>query len=297
MRLPNFLIIGAMKSGTTVLYDALTQHPQVFMSGIKEPGFFCVDDHGEVVAALEGAEPYALNLASYRRLFDDAGRAIAIGEASTAYLHTPGTAERIYALIPAAKLICVLRNPIERAYSHFLFLTRKGIENIADFTTALAMEEQRVTQQLPFGHYTRIGFYSQHLQRYFSVFPRAQMGIYFFEDLIKRPDTFYPEVCRFLGVSDEFQPDTTIRRNPSGLPKRKWLNDLISKPNPVRDFVQPRLPRRLYKLATTLRDRNLARPSMPLAARRRLAALYGPEIEALQTLLGRDLSHWLEDVQ
>lgn len=293
IRLPNFIVIGAMKAGTTILYDALDQHPQVFMSAIKEPYYFCVDEFGETANTLEGANASITNLDEYSRLFAEADKAIAVGEASTAYLHTPGTAERIHDLIPDVKLICMLRDPVERAYSHYLFLIRKGIETEPDFRNAYRREEERIVSNVSFGQYLNIGLYYKHLVRYLCIFPRDQVGIYLFDDLRHDEENFYVDAFSFLQVNPHYRPVTDIQRNPSGIPKNKWLNNLISRPNPVRDFLQPRLPRSLYRLITKLRDKNLSKPALAPDMRRELVTFYREDVEALQLLLDRDLSHWL----
>jgi hypothetical protein len=295
MPLPNFLIIGAMKAGTTLLWDVLSQHPDVYMSKLKEPNYFaCLS---EDTPDLEGVREPIRHLADYQSLFTHAGSAVAIGEASTSYLHTIGTAEHIHQLLPTVKLICVLRNPIERAYSHYLFLARRGLELESSFAAALAQESLRSTQGVPFGRYLAIGQYYQHLQRYLQVFPREQFYICLFEDLTKRPAEIYPEIFDFLGISNIFVPDTTIRRNPSGLPKNRWLDSLISQPNPLRNFIQQRLPRWLYQRITTLRDMNLAKPPLEADLQQRLVEHYRQDIEALEILLERDLTRWLQPTQ
>ena len=294
MHKPNFLIIGAMKAGTTIVYDALEQHPEIYVSKVKEPHFFSQGKEAEAMVSLEGDTCYTTDYATYLQLFTDVQQQKAIGEASTSYLHVPGTAQRIQHRLPDVKLICILRNPVARAYSHYLYLFRQGVEPLADFAAALAREEERIADHAGFGWYTRIGLYSQHLQAYFAHFPQTRIRVYLFDDLIANQEAFYVDLYRYLNVSDTFRPDTSITRNPSGIPKNWWLNNLISKPNPVRDFLQPRLPRVLYRLGTSIRDRNLSKPTMPAEVRQALIAYYRPEIDRLQHLLNRNLASWLE---
>ena len=122
MTLPNFIVIGAAKAGTTVLYWALAEHPAVFMSAVKETNYFAygVDDTGRLLYGDPEVHHFPVqSLKDYERLFADAGDAVAIGEASPIYLECPQAAGRIRALLPAARLICGLRHPVERAYSDY----------------------------------------------------------------------------------------------------------------------------------------------------------------------------------
>jgi hypothetical protein len=292
MTLPNFLIIGAMKAGTTLLWDVLSQHPDVYMSQVKEPHYFALVS--EETPSLEGTQGTIRQLTDYQTLFTAAGSAVAIGEASTSYLHTHGAAEQIYQLLPTAKLICVLRNPIERSYSHYLYLARRGVEPERSFAAALAQESTRISQGVPFGRYLTIGHYHQHLQRYLQLFPREQLYICLFEDLTKRPAEVYPEIFDFLNISNTFLPDTSIRRNPSGVPKNRWLDQLIAQPNPLRNIIQPRLPRWLYQKVTALRDMNLAKPPLDVELQQSLVEHFRQDIESLEELLQRDLTTWVQ---
>jgi hypothetical protein len=292
MTLPNFLIIGAQKAGTTLLWDVVDQHPEIYMSKRKEIHYF-TSLCGNVLA-LEGDRVSAHDLASYQSFFQASNGAVAIGEASTSYLHTPGVAEQIKKLLPDVKIISVLRNPVERAYSHYLFMVRHGLETEQRFADALAKEEERIAQGVPFGRYRQIGRYYEHLQRYLHCFPREQLHICLFEDLIKRPAETYAEIFDFLGVSKDFVADTSVRRNPSGIPKIRWLDRLISRSNPLRDAIQSHLPRWLYQSITRLRDANLAKPPMEPEVRLLLTDYFRSDIESLQGLLDRDLSKWLQ---
>ena len=292
---PNFFIIGAMKAGTTLLWDVLNQHPQVYMSKRKEPHHFSYLAAGSRPLILEGANPPITDTADYAALFHEAGAARAVGEASTSYLHTPGVAKLLHGAYPDAKLICVLRNPVERAYSHYLFLVRQGVETLPTFAEAIAAEETRAAQGLSYGRYTGIGRYHAHLQPYLTYFAPARVHICLFEDLIRPPgQSYYPIIFNFLEIDPTIQVDTTILRNPSGLPKHKWVEALFSRNNPLRRAIEPWLPRRLYRLATAVRDRNLTKPPMPPEIRRHLQELVRSDILALQEVIGRDLSGWLQ---
>lgn len=145
--LPTFLVIGAAKAGTTSLYHYLGQHPQVFMSPVKEPGFFALEGHpldfrGPGDEWLRQATTTTLE--AYQKLFEGVRDEPAVGEASVLYLHHHAAPEAIARYVPDVKLVAVLRDPVERAYSAFLYQTRNGREPLADFEEALRAEPRRI---------------------------------------------------------------------------------------------------------------------------------------------------------
>ena len=172
MSMPNFLIIGAAKSGTSSLYAYSKQHPEIYMSSLKEPRFFAFE--GEKVDFCgPGSDVFnqetITNLEAYRALFNRVSDEKAIGEASPAYLCVPKAAECIYHYIPDVKLIVILRQPAERAYSSFLHTVRAGVEVNTDFTHALQEEEKRILNNWGFiWRHKTLGFYYPQLKPYFD---------------------------------------------------------------------------------------------------------------------------------
>jgi Sulfotransferase family len=170
--MPNFLIIGAAKSGTTSLYHYLNQHPQIYMSPEKEPEFFALEgrkldfdgpDGKEVInRRIQRNRP--TNIEEYRALFEGVSGETAIGEASPWYLYSVQAPSRISYYIPGVKLIAVLRNPVERAYSLFLYLRLRGQEPLSDFSQALQAEEVRKRDNWEWWwYYKDVGFYHAQL--------------------------------------------------------------------------------------------------------------------------------------
>jgi hypothetical protein len=147
--MPNFLVIGAGRSGSTSLYHYLAQHPQIFMSPVKEPKFFALEGH-----ALDFRGPgderirvdTTTTLTAYRSLFDGVRGELAVGEASTLYLSHEAAADAIARHVPEMKLIAILRDPAERAHSAFQHLTRDGYEPLANFEDALCDEPRRMAE-------------------------------------------------------------------------------------------------------------------------------------------------------
>ena len=199
-------ILGAAKSGTTSLYHYISQHPDVFMSRIKEPTFFCDLQGGQCVK----------DAVRYFGLFDEAGKEKVIGEASHAYLSNPASARILKALFPYAKFVIILRNPADRAYSLYHHMRRAGFEKANSFEKALVEEEWRVRSQdfkSRCNHYYynylyfRSGCYGEQIDRYFSLFSETQFLILTLDQLKESQEASIGKIFRFLDVSDEFVPD------------------------------------------------------------------------------------------
>jgi hypothetical protein len=292
MTMPNFLIIGAMKSGTTALYYYLAQHPQVYMSPVKEPDFFCFEGRASRDNSAERIE-------AYRGLFEDVSDEKAIGEASHCYLYEPEAAARIQQHLPEARFIAILRDPVERAYSHFLHMVRNGAEPLTDFRQALREEEARAYHNRGFQDYVGRGLYHDQLKRYFDAFGRDRVKVYLYEDLSNEPVGVLQDTFRFLKVDDSFVPDVSVRRNVSGSPRYKTLDKFLRRQSPIKDALKIHLPAglrwRLSKAFDDLKTRNLTQPPpVQSEVRRQLIRAYRDDILKVQELIHRDLSGWLE---
>ncbi len=299
MTLPNFLIIGAAKSGTTALYQYLKQHPQIYMSPIKEPHFFGLE--GENLN-FQGptAEQYEnrsiTNIEDYRALFQGVLDEIAIGEASNSYLYLSKAPERIKYYIPSAKLIAILRNPVDRAYSSFLNLMRTGGEPLNDFPRALREEETRIRSNWGFLHrYQDLGFYYVQLKRYFEIFDSTQIRVYLYDDLRNNPVRVLQDIFKFIGVDVAFVPDMSTKFNVSGIPKNKVLHNFLTGENPIKTIFRPFLPANLRaKLINRYYEKGLDKPQLSAEVRHQLIHIYREDILKLQDLSQRDLSGWLK---
>jgi Sulfotransferase family len=317
--LPNFFIIGAAKSGTTALYYYLKQHPQIYMSAVKEPRFFAFEPEDLTFGGPGDMELHRrtiVNMDKYLALFRDVSDELAVGEASPVYLCSPKAARRIRSLVPDARLITILRHPVERAYSHFLHQIRDGVETLTDFSEALDAEEQRARDNWEYRwRYKEIGCYTEQLKKYYDTFDRSQMKIYLYEDFDTHPQGVLHDLYRFLGVDETFTADTSTRYNTSGVPRSKVVHTVLSRlqkatrktfdgvPQPKDEpAAQTQLLGRVGKfsliekarrMGLKLRDSNLAKPQLRPEVRQRLLEYYREDILALQDLIRRDMSHWL----
>ncbi|HAW53174.1 MAG TPA: sulfotransferase [Flavobacteriales bacterium] len=291
MTLPNFIIIGVAKAGTTSLFRYLNQHPQVFMCPIKGSNFFGYEDALNWKWADEGAPPLlrhfqVTTFEAYEYLFAEASDEIAIGEVSPQYFRCPTAAEKIHNHIPDVKLIASLRNPADRAFSGFLMRTRRG-EAVGSSHDELTIESSHVKE----------GFYYRRLKRYFDIFPRDKIKISIFEEFKQDPTKTVIDLFNFVGVDESRKPDTSTKYNPAGIPRVRWLNRFFYHPTLV-GAAKSILPKNLQMIAKRVRQKNLISPPVfPPELRSDLLKLYREDILKLEELLDRDLSIWLDGIE
>lgn len=294
--LPNFLIVGAAKSGTSSLDKYLSQHPDIYIPPKKEAHYFSAPSLPPKFQGPgdEGMNDYTIrDKQSYERLFDNVRSERAVGESSVFYLYYPGTAERIYAGIPNAKIIVLLRNPVDRAFSAYMHLVRDEREHLS-FEESLQQEEQRLSLDYePMWLYKNLGLYSQQVARYFDVFGRAQVKVILFEEFIRNPQTVVTDVLNFLGVDPSEPIDTSIQYNESGQPKSRWLYNFISKPHGVKELIKPLFPAAVReRLGIRAKSLVLEKVSMNSATRYELEHYFANDSTQLEAVLRRDLSIW-----
>jgi len=302
MTLPNFLIVGAAKSGTTALYRYLLQHPAIFMpTGIKETFFFSSINkdtykHPRSVYAMDAVE----TLEGYEALFSGADVCQARGEACVAYLyfHEKSIPRIRQVLGTGCKFIITLRHPVERAFSNYLHHSRDGLENVS-FESALAQEEGREQQEWWWGfQYKKMSMYCSQVEAYLDAFGENNVKIVLYEDISTKPVETLQDIFAFLGVHRDFVPDTSRRFNVSGIPKNKLLHGLLNRPNILRSVLQAVVPvtwRRKIRgsqMVSGINQQNLAKPKMDAETRAVLLKYFEKDIDRLASLIGRDLSAW-----
>jgi len=211
-RLPNFFIIGTMKGATTSLWNYLGQHPEIFMSPIKETRYFAVKsfapDKVEIIKRHPLWKNTITSLDEYYRLFEGVKDESIVGEASPLYMAYPFVSKNIREMIPEARILACLRQPAERAFSHFQHNRALGFEKRADFINAVYDDGR-----LNYAGYYRLGFYAEQLESYFEQFPENQIKICYYDQLVQDPEGVLSSIFDFLGIDPSFTPDTSVLHN------------------------------------------------------------------------------------
>ena len=313
MPYPDFFIIGAPRSGTTSLYSYLNQHPQIEMSSQKEAGFFhFADQLPDFVgmAGLYGPDLLAESLkrfdrarrlsvvddATYHQLWSDNPGVLARGEATPTYLFDEAAAASIESRLPGSKLIVILRNPADRAYSEYLQALRLGLENRRSLEDALAAEPSDIDEYW-WGarRYVRSGFYARNLGRYLAAWPRERVRIYFYEQLYDDVGSLLQNCFAFLGVDPETEIDSSTRHKTGFVPADGLLVSAARSDGVLKRSVRRVLPwsirRRLYH---AIMSREKAEPpAFSHQTRSALVDAFRDDISRLQQITGRDLGVWL----
>jgi hypothetical protein len=287
--LPNFIVIGAAKAGTTALYWYLAEHPAVFMSRVKETNFFAynVDSDGRLLYGDPDVHRFPVKTQEeYEALFQKVGSATAFGEASPLYLESPQAAARMRAIVPEARIVCSIRHPVDRAYSDYLmYLRRRGREfDPGRELTAAA------TWARPDSRWMQVSRYHPQLERYFDAFPRERIHVLLFDDIRRGAIEATQAVYRFVDVDPSFVPDLGTPHAPGGVPAVPLLEGLLSKAASLRPWV----PTTAAKWVRRMRAKTLRKaPALPSGLRSELTAHFRDDIRRTSELIGRDLDHWL----
>lgn len=234
---------------------------------------------------------------AYLDLFADAPIDAVTGEASAMYLYEERAAKQIREMCPGVRLVAVLRNPVDRAYSSFMHLRRDDREPLSSFRDALDAEDLRVQNgYAPLWHYRRMGLYTEQLARYGDMLDDGRLRVYLFDDLIANPMDVLDDVLHHIGVDPSVDLDASKRYNASGVARSQWLHNFVSRKHPVKEWFKHILPDSLQEtIGRTIKSANLAdKPRLPDNVRQELAAFYEPEIRRLQDVTGLDVSHWLQ---
>jgi hypothetical protein len=299
VRGPDFLVIGAAKAGTSAFFDALCSDPRVFQPPVKEPLYFAL---GGVAPSFEPSDYGAIvrhqarwEAGDYEALFAGAGDRLR-GEASTIYLYSPTAPAAIAEQAPEAKLIAVLRDPVERARSAFAHLRRDGFEPLDDLRAALDAEDLRVKcGYAPLWHYRRGGMYGEQLERYLERFDRDRILLIRYEELAARPQEAVSGALRFLGLDPVPTGAFTRRLNPGGEARSARLQRLLVGPNALKRVARRVLPaparRRIWR---TLLARNVRavddRIDPELEAEMR--GWFADDLRRVERITGWDLRAW-----
>jgi hypothetical protein len=293
MRLPDFMIIGAAKSGTTTLYEYLCRHPQIYMSTPKEPEFFARD------------KVYSKGLEWYSSLFVDASSSQLTGEASTIYTRYsqfPKTAERIYQVSPHIKFIYIMRHPVDRAYSHYVQRIKTSQNTKSQLKVNKTFEESLSENSL----FIDSSNYMMQIEHYLQYFPQQNFLFLLMEDLLKNSQNTLTQICQFLGIDDKFDllQNTPVAANIAEDHFTRFIRSRMTEPLravPGVSLFASTIPQSTKDTAYQLLRKLPYRKSiekeysprpMLLETRQMLIEKFAEPNRKLADFLDRDLSHW-----
>ncbi len=304
-RLPDFVVIGAGKSGTTSLNEYLKEHPQIFMSTRKEPNFFAYEMAKEEDFDLESSKEFyrdsVLKLDDYLELFKGSKESQLLGEVSNTYLNSEMACERIKHYIPNTKLIAILRHPADRLFSRYSHYVREGLlpedgglDKVFDKTTSWWLRPDMITEGLYYGQ----------LKRYYDNFPQENIRVYLYENFINDTAGVVEDIFKFLAIDPSIKVATDIVYNKSGTVKNKAVDNLVGQNSPLITTlkkVAPGLHRwmkdnvLINRWLYNLRNKNLQKADFSPSLRKEIVdKIYAEDIKKLGNLIGQDLSHWLK---
>lgn len=304
---PNLFIIGAPKCGTTSLYAHLRQHPQVFLTEPKEPNHFAYAFGNPY--NWPSHNPYR-NREDYLSLFQSTGSAAYVGEASTCYSLMPHVASAIREFAPDAKIIALLREPVQRAWSMYLFWHQFNPRcqhiDIDDFRQRfladdLVTEHDRLQSQ-SVKWLRGAGMYWENLRHYYYNFPSDQILLLQYDSFMTQPQTTLDRVCQFLGIED-FRINPHLRENKTAVPKFRGLYNFINNDasHPLRVFAKQIIgrfvsPQLIKRIANRLLLQIESRRTLPAALIQELSAYYNDDLQCLMASTGFDTRPWLKAV-
>lgn len=303
-RHPNLFVIGAPKCGTTSLYAYLRQHPQIFLTEPKEPNHFAYADNNPY--NWPKSHPY-WNLDAYLTLFKAAGNSQIVGEASTCYSLMPHAARAIRQHNPQAKILAILREPVQRAWSMYLYWhqfnhTCQSV-NYDDFRHRFIADDLMTDHEL--GHTKRVkwlrgaGMYWENLQHYYREFPADQIYLLQYDEFIQQPQMSLSKLCTFLDV-ESYQFDTSFRENKTVVPRFRRLYNFINLDvhHPLRSVAK----RVLSKFLLAAKVKQLANhallssegpKSLPESLVAELSSYYQNDLQQLTDSTGFDTRPWM----
>ncbi|MCO5249644.1 MAG: sulfotransferase [Chitinophagales bacterium] len=312
---PNFFLIGTVKGGTTSLFHYLSQHSEIYLSPIKEVNYFSRKDidetkfskdyrhdiHIDLKKYFEEGMSYPVHIAhitneeDYLHLFSKVRNEKAIGEMSLSYMLYENTPKEIYKAYPQAKILAILRNPAERAFSQYVMNLKQGkiLEN--DFLKEIVEDDKRQVKGWGANHqYLMIGKYYEQLKRYYDIFPKDQIKVFLFDDFKTNPNAVVKEMFDFLAVDSNLEIDTSKKVNEGGVPKLKKINYFLNQTGII-SWAKNNLPRswRTPFKKWMYKTDEKAVPAMSLDERKFLITYYKEDILLLEKLINRDLKAWL----
>lgn len=282
---PNFFIVGAMRAGTTSLYEYLKKSKFVYLPSIKEPNYFTsfVDPKLLLTKPIRDEKKYL-------ELFKNVKNEKAIGDSSPTYLWDPKSAEMIYKKIPNAKIIIILRNPIERAFSHYLMLFGRGMTKLS--FEQVIIESKDIADDDFSGRVINGGFYSKQIKRYLDIFPKNQIKIIIFEEFANNTKKAVQDILDFLEVEDSPPESVNTIYNQYTEP-RGGISSSIMRSNKIKKFGKKILPTSLgQSMMNDVLGKKVEKPKLSDKLSKILENIYREEIIEIEKILDID-TQWL----
>lgn len=294
---PDFIIIGGAKSGTTSLFRYLGQHERVSLPEMKEPEYFA---YGTREMPSPGFKDTVEELEHYKSLFDGREERTITGEASPAYLYFSHVAEELRDALPNVKLIAILRNPIDRAYSHYHNARRALTEPLATFQEAANAELKVLNEEWKVGDhprpYLRFSLYGRQLKRYYDQFPDTQIKVISFERFVKRTEETVADILSYLGLQSKIGTDLQgMRKTNSGFTFRsirvyKTFQPMSNFSKSLRACIGGSLFSFIRGAVAKLNRKSI--PPLPSATREKLREVFAEDVQRLRSLTGKEFSLW-----
>lgn len=278
--LPNFMIVGVEKGGTTSLYHYLNQHPDIYFPTVKEPNFFST---GRGISTQE----------EYEALYSGRDTETVIGDASVSYFHDPAAAQRIQALIPDCRFLLILRDPVDRAFSHYHMLIQQRAIPKRPFRDALVEAEAS-------GSYLNTGIpnshYADSIESYFRCFGSDAFSIHKYADYKSNNAKTTKTMLRFLGISEEIELETVKKYNTSQVYRNRQVHELVYGKGLLKSLAKHLIPTRTQTWIREVIQKINAEPPPVCTEEERHMALrvLWEDIERTEELLSWDLSEWKE---
>ena len=306
IRKPNLFIVGAPKCGTTSLCKYLEQHPQIYISPHKEPNYFGSD-------LVTNPRKPPMRLEEYLELFKEADVSV-VGEGSTWYLYSQTAPKDIISFSENSKILIVLRNPVDFLYSYHNQSLLELTEDITDFQEALLAEtDRRKGLRIPKGcirnfalYYREVASFSKYVENYLNLFGQDRVHIILFDDFVNSTSLVYRNILKFLEVDDSFEANYSVYNSNTqianvkayrAVKRVKWWTQTIGHQLKGLPFYYRlrKLNSRLFenKILSTSFIKKSERPPLPENLRNELIQVFRPEIQRLEMVLSRNLSHWL----
>ncbi|MDJ0581820.1 sulfotransferase [Crocosphaera sp.] len=294
VKLPNFLIFGVQKAGTTSVYNYLNQHPEVYLSPVKETNFLEKDWQELANQGHQFNPKNIVTFEQYSKLFEGVTNEIAIGEISPNYLfHHQTSIGQIKRYVPDAKLISILRNPVDRAISDYLMHVREAKSN--------TILKEQIQYKADKSFVILKGYYYKQVKHYIEEFSHNQVSIFLYDDLRKDSKQFIQEIYKTIGVNPNFEADTSQKSQTAQIPKNEGINKLLVKDNPIRSLsatlLKPLLSKekrqKFRSFLISMNSKSKEEMDSFDEEKQLLLSLYREDILQLQDLIDRDLSAWL----